>query len=237
MESLFTFTSPPGPCGYLPDREWQLRYEVVGQLAPEEYADRLKHGWRRFGYSLFRPACPACTMCRSLRVPVATFRPDRSQKRAWAANADDLTVTLGPPDVSRERLDLYDRFHRYQADAKGWPDHDTENVADYIERFIDNPFATVEWQYRLGDRLVGVGYADHLADGLSAIYFYHDPDHRTRSLGTFNVLSLLRHAAAEGLPHLYLGFHVAGCRSLEYKARFRPNEVHAGRGEWVPFLT
>ena len=48
-----------------------LRYEVVGALTPAEYADRLLAGWRRFGHSLFRPDCPACTACRSLRVDVA----------------------------------------------------------------------------------------------------------------------------------------------------------------------
>jgi leucyl-tRNA---protein transferase len=236
MESLYTYTEPPGPCGYLPDREWQLRYEVVGQLTPQEYTARLKRGWRRFGYSLFRPACPSCKMCQSLRIPVATFRPDRSQQRARKANDGEVTVSRGTPGVSQERLDLYDRFHHFQADAKGWPEHGTENIANYIESFVDNPFPTLEWQYRVGDRLVGVGYVDHLPEGLSAIYFFYDPEERRRSLGTFNVLSLLRHAADEKLPHVYLGFHVAGCRSLEYKARFRPNEVHAGNGVWVPFL-
>ncbi len=34
MESLFTFTTEPGPCEYLPDREWSLQYEVVGELTP-----------------------------------------------------------------------------------------------------------------------------------------------------------------------------------------------------------
>ena len=75
-----------------------------------------------------------------------------------------------------------------------------------------------------------------MPEGLSAIYFFYDPAERKRSLGTFNVLSILRHAAEIGLPHVYLGFHVGGCRSLEYKARFRPNEVHTGNGAWVPFL-
>jgi arginyl-tRNA--protein-N-Asp/Glu arginylyltransferase len=28
---------------------------------------------------------------------------------------------------------------------------------------------------------------------------------------------------------------VAGCRSLEYKARFRPNEVLGPGGQWEPF--
>ena len=42
-------------------------------------------------------------------------------------------------------------------------------------------------------------------------------------------------ARAWGLPHVYLGYYVAGCGSLEYKARFRPNEVMEPNGKWVAF--
>ena len=80
--------------------------------------------------------------------------------------------------------------------------------------------------------MVGVGYVDRLPAGLSAIYFFHDPDERQRSLGTYNVLSVLRKAAEWNLPHVYLGYYVEGCRSLEYKTRFRPNEVLGGDGAW-----
>ena len=72
-------------------------------------------------------------------------------------------------------------------DEKGWPDHGPKDPADYADSFVDNPFPTEEWCYYLGDRLVGVGYVDVLPDGLSAIYFFYDPDERDRSLGTFNV--------------------------------------------------
>ena len=76
---------------------------------------------------------------------------------------------------------------------------------------------------------------DALPNGLSAIYFFYDPDERDRSLGTFNVLRVIDSAAARGIPHVYLGYYVEGCRSLEYKARFRPNEVLGRAGTWQPF--
>jgi arginine-tRNA-protein transferase len=237
MQTLFTFVSPPDECGYLPDREWQLRYEVVGQLTPLEYAARLRAGWRRFGYSLFRPECPSCQRCQSLRVDVRRFRPNQSQKRARKRNDGDVRLTVGPPAVSPDRLALYDKYHHFQAQLKGWPEHGAESASDYLESFVENPFVTQEWCYYLGDRLVGVGYVDHLPIGFSAIYFYYDPDERDRSLGTYNVLSVIDAAAKQGLPHVYLGFHVGGCRSLEYKAKFRPNEVLHPDGKWRPFIT
>lgn len=234
MQSLFTFVSPPDQCGYLPERRWSLRYEVVGHLSLEEYGDRLRAGWRRFGFSLFRPECSACRECRSLRVDVARFRPSSTQKRVWKRNAGEVAVTVGPPQVSDEKLALYDKYHSFQSVLKGWPEHDAETAEDYVQSFVDNPFATQEWCFYVGDRLVGVGYADHLPIGLSLIYFIYDPDERHRSLGVFNVLSALRWAASHGLPHVYLGYHVADCPSLNYKANYRPNEVLDG-GDWIPF--
>ena len=235
MQTLLTFVAPSDPCGYLPGRRWSLRYDVVGDLTPDEYSDRLKAGWRRFGYSLFRPECEACQECKSLRVDVPRFRPSRTQQRVWKQNLGELSVAVGPPTVSAEKLQLYDRFHEFQTALKGWPEHDAKSADDYIESFVNNPFVTQEWCYHVGDRLVGVGYVDPLPVGLSAIYFFYDPAERHRSLGVFNVLSLIRSAAEQGLPHVYLGFYVNGCRSLDYKAKYRPNEVLVG-GEWRPFL-
>jgi arginine-tRNA-protein transferase len=103
--------------------------------------------------------------------------------------------------------------------------------------FVANPFATEEWRYWIDGRLVAVGYVDVLSDGLSAIYFFYDPDERRRSLGTFNVLSIIESARRRGLRWAYLGYYVRGCRSLEYKGLFRPNEVLGSDGAWAPFLS
>jgi arginine-tRNA-protein transferase len=235
MHSLFVFTSPRSPCSYLPDETSSLTYEIVGRMSAAEYQARLAAGWRRFGFSLFRPTCPACSKCLSLRVPAATFAPDRSQRRCVAANDGDVRLVIGEPEVTAEKLELYDRFHAFQSEHVGWPGHGPKDATDYAESFVDNPFPTQEWCYYLGDRLVGVGYVDRLPAALSLIYFFHDPEERKRSLGTYNVLSAIRTAAGWKLPHVYLGYFVAGCRSLEYKARFRPTEVLGGDGEWRAF--
>jgi arginine-tRNA-protein transferase len=236
MIPLYQLTSPPSACGYLPGRRWSLHYVIVAQASPEDYEAYLLRGWRRFGRAFFHPVCKTCQECRSVRVPSQTFRPDRSQRRAWKANAD-VRVTVGPPQVTPEKLQLYDRFHEYQSEEKGWPDHGPKDPAEYGESFTDNPFPVEEWCYYLGDRLVGVGYVDVLPGGLSAVYFFYDPDLKARSLGTFNVLKVIESAAARRLPYVYLGYYVEGCRSLEYKGRFRPNEVLGPDGEWRPFLS
>jgi arginyl-tRNA--protein-N-Asp/Glu arginylyltransferase len=232
MLSLLRYETPPGPCGYLAGQTWRFEHEFVATMSPAEYEDRVRQGWRRFGHLMFRPACPACTACRSLRVDVARFRPNRSQRRNRKSNQGEVLLAIGPPRVTRQKLDLYDSYHVYQAASKGWPDHGPKDAADYRDSFTANPIPVEEWRYTLAGRLVGVGYADRLPAGLSAIYFFHDPAERDRGLGTWNVLNVIEQAAVAGLPFVYLGYYVAGSASLEYKANFAPFETLRPDGIW-----
>ena len=241
MESLFRYIAAPSTCGYLPDRQWSLEYEYVGAMTPAEYLRRLLEGWRRFGCMLFRPACPACRACQSLRVVADRFRPDRSQRRAWQANAGAVELRIGKPSGGKAKLALYDRYHAFQAEYKGWPQHPAKDAASYAESFVRHPFPVEEWCYYLGGRLVGLGYVDLLRDpadgGLSAIYFFYDPDDRRRSLGTYNVLTVIEEARRRGLPYAYLGYYVEGCAGMSYKTNFVPNQLRGPDGQWQDFRT
>jgi leucyl-tRNA---protein transferase len=211
----------------------QLVYKWAPALEPNDYLGRLRTGWRRFGPVIFRPECPSCRMCQSLRVPVATFRASESQRRAWRKNQGTLAIRRDSPVISGDRLDLWARFHEHGQQTKGWPAQTGNDLA----LMLQNPFLTEEWTYYVEDRLIGVGYVDALPEALSAIYFYWDPSERSRSLGTFHVLSIIAAARERTLPHVYLGYYVEGCRSLEYKARFRPNEVLRRDSTWGAFIT
>lgn len=232
MQSAFRFVAPPSQCGYLPDQQWSLEYEGVQSLTPAEYFARMNQGWRRFGYTIFRPQCPACKACRSLRVDVRWFRPNRIQRRVLQRNQGAVRLQIGPPSVSRAKLVLYDRYHAFQAEAKGWPWHQPRDAASYAESFVHHPFPTQEWCDYLDQQLVAVSYVDDVPGGLSAIYCYYDPDLRDRSLGIWNVLSILAHAVERNIPHVYLGYYVEGCPSMEYKARFVPNQILGPDGQW-----
>jgi arginine-tRNA-protein transferase len=235
MDTVFRFIAPPGRCGYLPEQTWRLEYEHVSALTPAEYLQRMEQGWRRFGTMMFRPRCPECSACRPLRVVASAFRPDRSQRRNRQANEGIVEVQIDTPSVSRAKLDLFDRFHAFQTENKGWPVHEPKDADEYARSFIDNPFPTEEWCYFIDQRLVGVGYVDALPGALSAIYFFYDPDERGRGLGTWNVLSIIDEARRRGIPHVYLGYYVAGCSSMMYKAKFVPNQVLAPGGDWRDF--
>jgi arginine-tRNA-protein transferase len=228
---MASFIAAPSACEYLPDQTSRLRYDINDRLTPVEYTDRLQRGWRRFGPVMFRPDCPSCRQCLSLRVPVDAFRSSRSQQRAWKTNQRDLALAIGQPSISDTHRRLYSKVHQYQSREKGWRGPDSDGA----DTFADNPFETEEWRYTAGDRLIGVGYVDRLPQALSAIYFYYDPDERQRSLGTYNVLSIIERARTLGVPYAYLGYYVEGCGSLAYKAAFQPNEVLGRDGSWIPF--
>lgn len=236
MLSLGRFTAPASKCGYLPEQSWRLEYERVAMLSPAEYMQRLEEGWRRFGMMMFRPRCRSCQACRSIRVVVDRFQPHRSQRRVAKLNEGTVRLVIGSPELTPDKLDLYDRFHARQATVIGWPEHPSQDAYEYLSCFVENPFPTEEWTYYIEDRLVGVGYVDPLPAGLSAIYFFYDPDERWRSPGTWNVLQVLGEASRRGVPHVYLGYYVADCRSMNYKSRFQPNETLESDGHWHAFL-
>ena len=78
---------------------------------------------------------------------------------------------------------------------------------------------------------MAVTVADKMLDGLAAIYTFFDPDESHRSLGTEAILLQIREAQAEGLPFVYLGYWIDGCRKMSYKARFTPLELFVD-GQW-----
>lgn len=230
------FLDAPSQCGYLPDQSWRLEYRIATELGAEQYAELMIRGWRHFGRALFRPRCQGCSACIPIRVDVDRFHPDRSQRRAWKANRGDLRLTIAEPSAGGSQLDLYHRYHAHQQESKQWPDRQGETLGEYHETFVDNPFPVQEWRYSLQENLIGVGYVDDLHVGPSAITFIHDPKYRTRSLGTYNVLALIDHARSLGQPHVYLGYYIADCPSMVYKARFTPNQTLHTDGQWRDFL-
>jgi arginine-tRNA-protein transferase len=230
VKILSRFEEGPESCLYLPDREATQQYVVVSRLSPEEYERKMDEGWRKFGAFLFRPVCRECAECRPIRVRVADFVPDRSQRRALRRNSD-LRVVARSPIVDPQRIDLYRRYHAAQAQRKGWPAREGD-PADYVHNFVRNPVPAVEISVWEGDALRAVVLNDVTPNTVSAVYHFHDPDCAERSLGTFAVLQTFLLAAAIGRPYVYLGYFVGGCGSMAYKARFRPCEVMDSAGQW-----
>lgn len=235
MESALHYVSSPDRCGYLKDRDWRFENIYVLEMSAAEYSGFLEKGWRRFGRTLFRPRCEACTACQSLRIPVAQFTPNRSQKRNGAMNKMDIGLTVAAPRLTQRKLELFDRYHAYQSENKGWAEHSDKQPDEYRAHFLDNPIPTEEWRYSFGQQLIGVGYVDVMPNALSGIYFFYEPEHRGRGLGIWNVLSLIEQARQRGLAYVYLGYFVPGCGTMLYKSSFYPHERRQPNGVWKPF--
>ena len=225
------FVTEPERCPYLPDRDWQLEVRYVSFVSPAEHGLELARGVRRFGHSYFRPVCDSCQACVPLRVPVKSFKPSRSQRRVLRRNSD-ISVEIGEPAIDDERLDLYHRFHLDRHLRLDWPAPRVD-PDEYRQSFLENPVLTHEFRFRLADRLIAIAYVDESSDALSSQYGFHAPELAKRSLGTFDVLTEIKAARELQKEHVYLGFYVNGCRSMEYKTAFRPYELYR-EGRWCP---
>jgi arginine-tRNA-protein transferase len=101
-------------------------------------------------------------------------------------------------------------------------------VLDYAMMVEDSHIETRIIEYRLGGTprsgLIAVALTDVLADGLSMVYSFFEPDEAPRSLGTLMVLDHIARARQMGLGYVYLGYWVGGSRKMDYKGRFLPQE-------------
>ena len=216
--------TPPSACSYLPSQIASLQVRLRSQLSGEAYEQWLQRGWRRHGIQFFRPACPECACCRSLRVPLARFRRSKSQRRIWQKNRD-VRVEIGAPLVDSAHLRLFDAYHRDMQQRRGWPFAAIDAEA-YVNAFLSGVFEfALEFRYFRKNTLVGVGLVDQTPQALSSVYFYHAPAWRPDGPGTFSLLREMQFAAQQGLQHHYLGYWIADCPSMAYKARFRPHEI------------
>ena len=194
--------------------------------------DVLSHqGFRRSQNVLYRPSCSACAACLSARIDVTRFRPTRSQKRVARRNKA-LIREATTPWASEDQYDLFRRYLALRHSDGGMADMDVYEYAAMVEetpvrsRIVEYYDDDPDW----GRRLVAVCLTDVLADGLSMVYSFFDPDYASRSLGTYVILDHVDIAREAGLDYVYLGYWVPGSKKMDYKARFRPLEIFRGGG-------
>ena len=231
QQSLRFYATAPRSCSYLPDRsaisvfadpEVTLSTDIYQQLAPL--------GFRRSGSDLYLPACAVCRQCIPVRVEVEAFRRSRSQQRVWQRNRD---VTCTPLDAEF-RQDHFELYSRYLSQRHAGGGMENPTPEDYLNFLASDWSDTLFLEFRLEDTLLGVAVTDCLADSLSAVYTFFDPDFEARSPGTLAVLTQIEMARQLGLSWLYLGYWVPGSRKMAYKNRFRPLQVFRG-GHWQKF--
>lgn len=214
-------------CPYLPGVIACEEVFRADQFDGELYHDFMDHGFRRSGVIFYRPVCDGCDQCRPLRVPVGPFRPTKSQRRVWRKN-EDLEVRIGIPMLSVEKFRIYSDYLAAQHQSE--KEH---SLADMYRFLYMSPVFTVEIEYRRRGRLVAVSIADVCTRSLSSVYVYFDPDFAARSPGTYSALREICLCRERAIANYYMGYWVADCPAMSYKARFRPHEILLAGGKWV----
>lgn len=226
MRELFHSIESPRECSYLPQETASLEIRGVAAMEPAEYADLLSRGYRRFGWQVFRPACAACSKCRSIRIPVREFVPNGGERRVLRRNAH-IRAELHPLFVSREHLLLYNEWHRFMHRHRDWP-MQRITLDGYRAEFLSGASDSGrQWLYFNDKELVGVALMDEVPGAISLVYFFYDPGWRSASPGTFSILNQLLYAKSVGLDYAYLGYWIDECQSMRYKGRFKPREILA----------
>jgi arginine-tRNA-protein transferase len=237
------YLTSPSACPYLPGKEERKVFtHIVGKRARELNDILTQGGFRRSQTIAYRPACENCRGCVSVRVVVDEFRPTDNMLRVLRQNRD----LVGNTSPNRPSSDQYSLFRRYLEARHGDGGMVDMTVLDYSMMVEDSHVETrvVEYRRRGPDTaingrgqgpIVAVSLTDVLADGLSMVYSFFDPEMADRSLGTFMILDHIAQARAMGLAYLYLGYWVEGSRKMDYKARFLPQERLMPQGwERVP---
>lgn len=235
LKTLQFYATANYPCSYLDGQIARSQVATPAHLIDTRgYSVLMRHGFRRSGLFYYRPLCDQCQACRSLRLPVAEFQPDRSQRRAWAQHQQLIATITRTPFYSPEHFALYQRYQHARHPGGGMHADDMTQYQDFLIKSHADSWLAEFREPSPGDGpgvLKMVSVIDQIDDGMSAVYTFYEPE-PGQSLGTYNVLWQIRQVQARSLRYLYLGYWVAQSRKMSYKTRFKPFQIFVNR-QWL----
>lgn len=220
------FYDIPAECPYGIDELAVYRQQQFVSLPDPLYAKFLEAGFRRNGNTIYTMVCPNCNRCKPIRLNTTTFRPNRSQRRVKKRNSD-LRITMNALQITEEKLTLCSRFLQERYPGKG-----NSAVGYYGTFFANSATSTLEIEYRLAEKLIGVGIVDIGTSWLNAVYFYFDTSEGKRSPGTENILYLIDLCRKNDIENIYLGYLIEEVDAMRYKKNFNPHYT-LEQGQWI----
>ena len=200
------YVTAPYPCSYLPERMARSQVATPSHLINTElYGELVKAGFRRSGIFTYRPHCDGCRACVPVRVPVAEFKPNRAQRRAWQQHGE-LAAQAQP---LKFRLEHYALYLRYQSTPPLRRRHGQRQPRPVLPVPAAEPRRHAPGRVpRQTASCVMVSIVDFLPDGLSSVYTFFEPGPARRVLRHLQRAVADRPCRALGLPYLYLGYWI-----------------------------
>ncbi len=225
------YLSAPHECPYLPgEQSSSLLLDPHSVISDPVFSHVIEAGFRRSGEMVYRPHCASCKACLSAKVPTALFKPNKSQRRTIKRN-QDISVTFMEAMYDERHFQLY---CRYQAWKHTGDSMDHKDRSRYEESMVKSTVRTAFAEFWLDQDLVAVSVVDVVEQGLSAVYTFFDPSYKSRSLGTFAILTLIEKAQELDLEYVYLGYWIKNCQKMDYKSNFKPLYLYVDN-DWVDF--
>ena len=141
---------------------------------------------------------------------------------------DKMTVVRRELAYDAAHYALYLRYQRTRHPGGGM---DQDSREQYQHFLLHSNVDTDLYEFREGGELRIVSLVDRLADGLSSVYTFFDPEPPTASYGTYSILWQIELCRTLGLDYLYLGYWIQESPKMAYKATFRPIEGLVN-GQW-----
>lgn len=213
------------PCPYLKGRQARFIQFLAVNVSTLEMDKLLSQGWRKFGYTFFRPSCPNCRECIPVRIPVNHFSSSKSQRRLLRKSSD-VSMVIEEPKWNGQVFDLYrehsrDRFSREVTQE------------EFQESFLVSSCPALQSHFYVQGELVAAGFLDRSEQALSSVYFVYRTRMLSRAIGMLSILREIEYAVGLGVAYYYLGYYVAGNHHMSYKGSFAPSEtMDWGSGVW-----
>lgn len=213
------YETAPHTCSYLQERESRsLVVTPVHLVTTEPYGHLVRQGFRRSGHYTYRPQCNPCHACIPVRIPVAQFKPNRTQRRV-SKQHQHLTAREVPLALHDEHFELYQRYQSSRHTGGGMDQDTTEQYEQFL---LQSQVDTRLIEFRDGAHLRMVSIIDCLADGLSSVYTFYDPDTPHASFGTYGILWQIDACQRIAREHLYLGYWIGQSQKMNYKRHYTP---------------
>lgn len=166
------YSTAPYACSYLADQKARSQVATPTHLINAEvYGELVRAGFRRSGVFTYRPHCDECRACVPVRLPIARFSANRSQRRSLGAHGELCAreLPLGFFDAH------YQLYLRYQSARHAGGGMDQDSHEQYSHFLLQSRVDTrlIEFTDPADNNALRmVSIVDVLNDGLSSVLHF-----------------------------------------------------------------